>query len=118
MTSSTTEDQLQLVGHEARLANGFELLAHTGADGATVIEIYTNDGGALHHDARTEPYVRVYVNEGLVHDHSPAEPLPGSDDAEGQHCDECGQQIPHRPAGETFNRHHAPTCSLHDARVD
>lgn len=114
MNSPTDSHQLHVVSHQARLPNGFELLAYTGADGTTVVEIDTNGASTLHHDSRTEPYVRVYVNEGLVHDHSPTDPLPGSDNAQGERCDECGQRIPDHPGGQTANRHHDPACTLHD----
>lgn len=33
----------------------------------------------------------------------------------GEACDECGAEIPDADGGGLANRHHRPSCSLHDA---
>lgn len=53
------------------------------ADGCPVVDVDTAGSGPDAHDDRDDPYVRVAVNDGYVHEHSPAEPFAGSRDALG-----------------------------------
>jgi len=59
---------------------GYILYAHTGPDGAVDVSIDTRKEQApLGHDLEGRPYLRVWVNDELLHDRSPATPLPGSE---------------------------------------
>jgi hypothetical protein len=49
-------------------ADGLDLYAYAGIDGTTVIDFDTVVGGAVEHNDVGVPYVRIYVNDDLVHD--------------------------------------------------
>jgi hypothetical protein len=57
------------VSRHVGLAEGLDLYAYTTADGATVIELDTEPGGAVAHDDVDVPCLRIYVNDDVVHDH-------------------------------------------------
>ncbi|HMJ35181.1 MAG TPA: hypothetical protein VK501_14820 [Baekduia sp.] len=62
-----------------RCSTGMEVHVYRGADGAWVLDVDTNGvAEGVDHNDDLEPYVRVCVNEGYVHRHSPPEPLSGS----------------------------------------
>ncbi len=64
-----------------------EVTVYHGTDGAVVVEIDTPTMGDELHDPRTVPYLRVYVNDGLIHDQGPAGLMQGSPAARGQYSD-------------------------------
>jgi hypothetical protein len=58
-----------------------DVTAYHGTDGAVVIEIDSAPVGMARRDIDGVPYLRVYVNERPVSEHSPLEPLAGSTEA-------------------------------------
>lgn len=64
-----------------------EVTVYHGTDGAVVVEIDTPMMGDALHDPGMVPYLRVYVNDGLIHDQGPAGPIPGSPAARGKDAD-------------------------------
>jgi len=59
---------IRTISRHVRLATGLDLYAYTRDDGTTVIEIDTAAAGAVRHNDVGVPRLRVYVNDGVVHD--------------------------------------------------
>jgi hypothetical protein len=55
--------------------------AYHATDGAVVVEINAEPVGAARHDNNDAPYLRVYVDDRRVFEHSPPTPLAGSHEA-------------------------------------